>query len=228
MVTIVVCCCVQLPSHNCLCHHMNCSMPGFLILHCLPEFAQTQVLWVSDAIQLSYPHLPPLPSLCISQHQGLFQWISSSHQVAKVLELQLQSSQWIFRIDFLQDWLVWSPFCSRNSQESSLAPQFESISSSALSLLYTPTLISIEWCRWVIQPSQTLSSPSLPALNLSQHHSFPMSWLFISGGQSTGTSASVLPMNIQSWFPLGLTGLIALQSKGLSIIFHDKWKLYEI
>ena len=62
----------------------------------------------------------------LSQHQGLFQWVGSSHQVAKVLELQLQqqSFQWLFRVDFLQDWLVCSPCCPRNSQGSSPAPQF--------------------------------------------------------------------------------------------------------
>ena len=74
-----------------LCNHMNCSTPGFPVLHYLPEFIQTHVHWVSDAIQPSHPLLPPSPpSLNLSQHQGLFQWISSSHQVAKVLELQLQ------------------------------------------------------------------------------------------------------------------------------------------
>jgi len=69
----------------------------------------------------------------------------SSHQVAKVLELQLQHQffQWIFRVDFLQDWLVWSPCNPRDSQESSPAPQFKSINSWALSLLYGPTLASI-------------------------------------------------------------------------------------
>ena len=65
--------------------------------------------------------------------------------MAKILELQLQhhSFQWIFRIDFLWDWLVWFPCCSRNSQMSSTAPQFKSINSLALSLLYGPTLTSI-------------------------------------------------------------------------------------
>ena len=71
-----------------------------------------------------------------------------------------------------------------------------------------------------IQPSHSLSSPS-PAFNLSQPAlgSFPMSQFFASGGQSPGASASVPPMNIQGWFPLGLTGLIFLQSKWLSRIF---------
>ena len=123
---------------------MDCSMPGFPVYHQLLELAQTIVRQVSDAIQPSHPLLSSSPpAFNLAQHQGLFKWVSSSHQMAKVLELQLQSSQWIFRIDFLQDWLVWSPFCSRNSQESSLAPQFESISSSALSLLYDSTLTSI-------------------------------------------------------------------------------------
>ena len=72
-----------------------------------------------------------------------------------------------------------------------------------------------------IQLSHPLLSPSPPAFNLSQHHSFPVSQLFISGGQSIGASASVLPMNIQDWFPLGLTGLISLKSKGLSRVFSN-------
>ena len=62
------------------------------------------------------------PCLQSSQHQGLFQWVSSSHQVAKVLELQHQSFQWIFRIDFLYDWLVGSPCSPKDSRESSPTP----------------------------------------------------------------------------------------------------------
>ena len=69
----------------------------------LAEFTQTHVYWVGDAIQPSHPLLAPsLPTFNHSQHQGLFQWVSSSHQVAKVLEFQLwQCFQWIFRTDFL-------------------------------------------------------------------------------------------------------------------------------
>ena len=62
---------------------------------------------------------------------------------AKYLEIQHQSFQWIFRTDFLQDWLVWSPCSPRDFQESSLTPQFKSINSSVLSFLYGPTLTSI-------------------------------------------------------------------------------------
>ena len=98
----------------------------------------------------SYPSIsssviPFSSCLNLSQHQGLFKWVSSSHQVAKVLEFQLphQSFQWIFRTDFLWDGLVGSPCNARYSQESSPTPQFKSISSSALSFLYSPTLTSI-------------------------------------------------------------------------------------
>ena len=71
------------------------------VLHCLPEFAQTQVHWVGDAIQPSHPLSSPSPlALNLSQHQNLFQWVVSLHQVAKVLQRQLQhqSFQWMFRI----------------------------------------------------------------------------------------------------------------------------------
>ena len=91
-------------SHPTVCDPMDCNMPGFPVLHYFLEFAYTQVHWVSDAIQWSYPLLPPSPpSLNLSQHKDLFQWVGSLHQVAKVLELQLQHQcfQWIFRTDFL-------------------------------------------------------------------------------------------------------------------------------
>ena len=83
-----------------------CSMPGFPVLHYLSEFAQTHGHWVSDAIQLSHLLSFPFPSAFhLSQHQGLFQWVSSSHQVAKVLGLQLFLQ--IFRlISFRIDWLI--------------------------------------------------------------------------------------------------------------------------
>ena len=78
------------------------------------------------------------------QHQGLFQCVGSLHQVAKVSEFQLlnQSFQWIFKTDFLWNWLVGSPCSPRDSQESSPTSQFKNIKSSALSFLYSPTLTS--------------------------------------------------------------------------------------
>ena len=93
-----------------------------------------------------YPLSPPSPpALNLSQHQGLFKWVSSSHQVAKILEFQLQhqSFQWTPRTDLLYDGLVGSPCSPRDSQESSPTPQFKSINSWALSFLYSPTLTSI-------------------------------------------------------------------------------------
>ena len=118
---------------------MDCSMPGFPVHHQPLEFSQTHVHWVSDAIQLSHPlSSPSPPTFNLSQHQGLFQRVSSSHQMAKVLEFQLQhqSFQWIFRTDFLLDGLVGSPHSPRDSQESSPTPQFKSINSSVFSFLY--------------------------------------------------------------------------------------------
>ena len=129
-----------------LCDPMNPSTPGLPVHHQLLEFTQTHVHRVSDAIQPSHPlssPSPPAPSP--SQHQSLFQWVNSSHEVAKVLEFQLQhqSFQRNTRADLLQNGLVGSPCSPRDSQESSPTPQFKSSNSSVLSLLHSPTLTSI-------------------------------------------------------------------------------------
>ena len=126
-----------------LCDPMNRSTPGLPVHHKLPEFTQTHAHWVGDAIQASHPlssPSPPAPNP--SQHQGLFQRVNSSHQVAKVLEFQLQhqSFQWTPRTYLLQDGLAGSPCSPRDSQESSPTPQFKSINSSVLSFLHSPTL----------------------------------------------------------------------------------------
>ena len=86
-----------------LCDPMDCSTPGLPVHHQFPESTQTHVHRVSDAIQPSHPLSSPFPpALNLSQHQGLFKWVSSSHQVAKVLEFQLhQSFQWTPRTDLL-------------------------------------------------------------------------------------------------------------------------------
>ena len=111
--------CIHYPSHfqceigqfssvtqscSILCDPMDCSTPGFPVHHQLPKFTQTHVHRVGDAIQPSHPlSSPSPPAFNLSQHQGLFQWVNSSHEVAKVLEFQLQhqSFQWIFRTDLL-------------------------------------------------------------------------------------------------------------------------------
>ena len=107
------------------CCPMNRSMPGLPVHHKLPEFIQIHAHQVGDVIKPSHSLLPPSPPAPNpSQHQGLFQWVNSSHQVAKVLEFQLQhqSFQWTPRTDVLYDGLVGSPCSPRDSQESSLTP----------------------------------------------------------------------------------------------------------
>ena len=129
-----------------LCDPTDYSTPGLPVQHQLPEFTQTHVHWVSDTIQPSHPLSSPFPSAPNpSQHKSLFQLVNTSHEVAKVLEFQLQhhSFQRHPKVDLLQNGLVGSPCSPRDSQKSSPTPQFKSINSSALSLLHSPTLTSI-------------------------------------------------------------------------------------
>ena len=113
---------------------MDCSIPGFPAFHYLPEFAQTHVHWVDDAIQPSHPQLPPSPpAFNLSQPQDLFQWVGSSQHVASV---GASASALVLSLNIQ----IWFPCCPRDSQESSPAPQFKSVDSLALSLLYGPTL----------------------------------------------------------------------------------------
>ena len=123
-----------------LCDPINCSTPGLPVHHQLLEFTQTHVHRVGDSIQPSHPlSSPSPPAPDPSQHQSLFQWVNCSHEVAKVLEFQLQhqSFQWTPRTG------VVSPCSPRDSQESSPIPQFKSINSLGLSFLHSPTLTSI-------------------------------------------------------------------------------------
>ena len=105
---------------------VDCSTPGFPVLHHLPEFAQTHVHRVGDAIQPSHPLSSPCPpAFNLPQHQGLFQWVSFSHQVNKgywSFSFSISpSSEYPGWISF-KDWLVWSPCSPRDSQKSSPAP----------------------------------------------------------------------------------------------------------
>ena len=121
-------------------------MPDFPILHYLLEFAQNHDHWISDTIQPSHPQWPPTPpALNHSQHQGFFQWTGTSHQVVKILELQLQhqSFQWIFRlISFRIDWFDLLEVQGTLKVFSSM----KIINYLVLSLLYDPTLTSIQDC----------------------------------------------------------------------------------
>ena len=108
----------------------------------LPKLMSIDSVMPSNHLILCHPFSS---SFNLSQHQGLFQWVNSSHQVAKILKFQLQhrSYQWIPRSDFLLDELVGSSCSPRNSQEYSSTPHFKIINSSLLSFLYSPTLTSI-------------------------------------------------------------------------------------
>ena len=133
-------------SYLTLCDPMDYSMPGLPFHHQLPEFTQTHVHCVCDAIQPSHPlSSPSPPTFTLSQHQGLSKWVT-------LLSIRWPKYQsFSFNISPSKDTQDWSPFngligspCSpRDSQESSPTQQFKSINSSAFILLYSPTLTSI-------------------------------------------------------------------------------------
>ena len=129
-----------------LCNPMNHITPGLLVHHQLPEFTQTHVHRVGDANQPSHPRsspLPPAPNP--SQHRGLFQWVNSSHEVAKYWSFSLSISPSNERpglVSFRMDWLDLLPVQGTLSRVLS-TPQFKSINSSLPCFLYDPTLISI-------------------------------------------------------------------------------------
>ena len=108
-----------------ICSSMDCSMPGFPVFHYLPEFAQTHVHWVSDAIQPSHPVTPfsSCPQSLSASESFPMSWLfASGGQSIRALSSTLQ---WIFRVDFLNYWLVWSPCCPKDSPESFPAPRFK-------------------------------------------------------------------------------------------------------
>ena len=145
---ILICCSVT-KSCLTLCDPINCSLLGFPVLHYLPEFAQTHVRWISDAIQPSHLLLPPCPfAFNLSHHQdfSVSQLFASGSQSigasvsASVLPMNIQDC-------FPLGLTVWSPCSSRDSQESSPATQFKSSNSLALCLLYGSTHKSIHGYR---------------------------------------------------------------------------------
>ena len=192
---------------------MDCSTPGLPVHHQLPEFTQTRVHWVSDAIQPSHPllSLSP-PTFNLSQHQGLLKWVSSLHQVAKVLILSETYLFYMFSqiISFRFSWSV-SPhsFLLLNSYPSFLFTCLPVPKTSLCSF-------SNSWGWWLF------CVQSLPASG-----SFQMSQFFASGGQSIGVSAStsVLPMNTQDWSPwMDWLDLLAVQETLKSLLQHHNLK----
>ena len=129
-----------------LCNPMNRSTPGLPVHHQLPSQSSPKLMYIESVMPSNHFILSSLsPAFNLSLPPGLFKWVSSLNQVAKVLGFQLQHQpfQWIFRTDFLQDGLIESPCSSRDSQKSSPKPQIRSINFSALSFLYAPTLTCI-------------------------------------------------------------------------------------
>ena len=131
-----------------LCNSMDCSKPGFPVLHYLPEFAQTHVHWVSDAIQPSHPLLPPFSSaLDLPLHQGLFQWVSSLHQ--EVLSIRASASASASSLPMnIQGWLPSGLTGFISLQSKGLSRAFSSTTVRnyqffGISLLYRTTLTSI-------------------------------------------------------------------------------------
>ena len=144
--SISLICCSVVQSCPALCDLMDCSTPGFPVLHYLLELAQTRVHWVGDLLQPSHPLSPPFPpALNISQHQGLFKWVVFSHQVPKYWSFSFSispSSEYSELMSFRMDWFD-LPAVQGTLKSVPLVPQFKSIKCLALSLRYGPTLISI-------------------------------------------------------------------------------------
>ena len=137
-----------------LCNRMDCNMTGFPGHHQLPELAQTHVYQVGDAIQPSHPlSSPSPPTLNLSQHQGLFQWVSSSHQVAKVLEFQLQrqsSNEYSGLISFRMDWL------DLLAVQGTLKSLLQHHSSKA-SILWHSAFFIVQLSHWYMTTGKTIS-----------------------------------------------------------------------
>ena len=121
----------------------DCSTPGFPVLHHLPELAQTQVHWVSDTIQSSHPLCVPFSS-CLQSFPESESFPMSQFFVSGGQSVGASASALVLPMN--NNWLAWSPCSPRDSQESSSTPQFKSINSSAVSLLYSPILTSIHDC----------------------------------------------------------------------------------
>ena len=138
-------CCWVAQSCLTLCDPIDCSTPALFVLRHLSKFAQVHVHCIGDAIQPSHPLTPPSSSaLYLSQHQGLFQWVSCLHQMIRILEFQLQhqSFQWVLRADFpCLTGLI--SLLSKGLLGVFSSTTIQGINSSALHLLYGPILTTL-------------------------------------------------------------------------------------
>ena len=147
---------IQLLSHFQLCDPMDCSTPGFPVHHQLSELAQTHGHWVGDAIQPSHPlSSPSPPAFSLSQHQGLFNWVSFSHQMAKILDLQLQHQffqlfEYSGLISFRIDWF--DLFAVQRTLKSLLQHQ-----SSKASILQGSALFMVQLWHPYMTPGKTVA-----------------------------------------------------------------------
>ena len=149
-------------SYLTLCNTMECSTPGLPVHHQFPESTQTHIHWVSDAIQQSYLlSSPSPPTFNLSQDQGLFQWDSSSHQVAKILEFQLphQSFQWTTCPSVCKNQLMCSPTCI-SSQVPAPVPVTHFLMCWGPGMVLSPPRICCDSVGSTF--SRALSCPSLP------------------------------------------------------------------
>ena len=207
---------------------MDCSTSGIPVLHDLPEFAQTHVHWVGDAIQ------PPISSSVIpwsfpaSGYFTMSQFFASGGQNYWNVSFSISpSSEYSGLNSFRIDWfdLLIIQFSSVAQSYPTLCDTMNRSTPGLLVHHQLPefTQTHVHRVSDAIQPSHPLSSPSPPAPNPSQHQSLPMSQLFTWGGRSTGVSplASFLPKNTQGWSPSEWTGWISLQPKGLSRLFSN-------
>ena len=163
------CCCSVAQSCPTLCDPMDCSRPGFPVLHHLPELAQTHVLWVSDTIHPSCPlSFPSLPAFKFPQHQDIYQRVGSSNQVAKVLELQLQH-QFISVQSFNHVWLFATPWTAAYQASLSIT--------NFLSLLKLISIESVMPSNHLIFCHPLLLSSIFPSIIVFSNESLLLLWM---------------------------------------------------
>ena len=206
------------PSPSCLCNCCSLGLPGLTY-----SLFKTQVSSSPDGFWILPSYCPPIFCHCLlrapwGQKLSESSVFCTQHRLG--IELALQKCLHIVLLLLFYLWVVSNSLWPHGLQHTSLP-----CPSRSLGVCSNSCPLS-QWCHPTFSPSAALFSypQSFPA-----SRSFPVSWLFASGGQRIGASASVLPMNIQGWFPLGLTGLISLQSKGLSRvskIFENTFYFY--